>query len=122
MHLIEGLEAQNKQSPSPRITNDLFLARQNLCSLLVLKYESNLKLTKANFYSLGNKDGALLARRVKGQYAKTKITSLNHPPQNNSNPQEIVDAFSDSSLYSSLYNLHTDHSTPQPQKRLSKNF
>lgn len=51
---------------------------------------------------------------------KNKITSLYHPTSKYllTNPQEIADAFSD--YYSSFYNLHKDHFTPQPTEKAIK--
>lgn len=76
---IKKLEKQNKTYPSHKLSSELLKLRQILRSLLLYKYENNLKYTKANHYALGNKLGALLARKVKVQHLKYKISPLLHP-------------------------------------------
>lgn len=70
---------------------------------------------------MGNKASSLLARQVKAQRTKCKITSLHHPTSKRllTNPQDIANAFSD--YYSSLYKAN-DPTTPQPTDPLIQTF
>lgn len=78
------------------------------------KFECNLKHSKANFFTLGNKADALLARQVKVQRLKAKMFSLHHPTSTQlwTKPQNIANTFSD--YYASQYNLKHDSYTLQP--------
>lgn len=91
----DQLEKVNKQSPSHTIGNELLDWRQKLHSFLLYKFETNLKLSKVNFYALGKKANALLAHLVKAQGTKCKIASLLHltTKQLLTNPQDIANAF-----------------------------
>lgn len=91
---IKKKEDRNKWPPSPSLASALLEDRQRLRSLLLCKYETNLKFTKSNYYTLGNKAGALLARQVT-QRVKAKIASLLHPNSKAclTNPQDITNAF-----------------------------
>lgn len=90
--------------------------------MLLYKFETNLKISKANFYALGNKASSLLACQVKTQRTKCKIASVYHPTSKRllTNPQDIANAFSD--YYSSLYNLANDPTNPQPTDPLIQTF
>lgn len=100
------------------------LNRDKLRSLLLHKFENNLKSARVKYYYLGKKTGALLARQVKPQHActKCKIASLHHPTTKQLliNRHDIVNAFSDYSSF--LYNLASDPATPQPTDPLIQGF
>lgn len=119
-----GLSKLTRSFPKLPLASELLEQRQKLtCSLLLFKFENNLKLTKAKYYvALGNEAGALLARQVKAQRLKYKISSLHHPTTKRllTNPQDIANVFSD--YYSSLYNLSTDTATLQPTDQCIQNF
>lgn len=118
---IAHLENQNEQAPSHKLASELLDQRHKLRLLLLVKFENNLKLTKAKYYALGNKAGALLGLQVKAQRTRCKIASLHHPTTNQlfTNPQDITNAFSD---FFSLYNLTSDKDTPQPSDPSIQSF
>lgn len=124
---IEAISSQiaqleNQKAPSHKLANELLEWRQKLCSCLLYKYENNIKLAKANYYALGNKAGALLARQVEAQCSKCKRASLYHPisKQLLTNPQDIANSCSN--YYSSLYNLANDPNIPKPTDSIIQNF
>lgn len=119
---IATKEWDNKENPTPHLTNDILQERQKLRSLLLYKFENHLKYLKANYYGLHNKTGAWLAKKVKAKQLKHKIATLNHPLSHKTlfNPKDIANAFAD--YYQSLYDLCSDKATPQPSPELINNF
>lgn len=75
---------------------------------LLLQQDRLLLGIKAKRYHFHNKPGALLARKVKSLYVRSKIAQLVDPDTKSSvvNPQDIAKAFG--ALYEKLYNLHAD--------------
>lgn len=115
---IDTLEALNKTKPTTSTSVKLTALRHDLRIILLQTFEQIEKNSKMSFYSIGNKAGKAMARRMQGQCFKTKIAHLIHPKSKQKiyDPQGIADAFSD--YYSSLYNLNQDNLTLQPQLTL----
>lgn len=84
-----------------------------LRNLLSRDYKNNLQRVKASRYHSGNKAGRLLARQIKSQNAKKKITVWGCKNLViRENPADIADTFAD--YYTELYDLQSDPSIPQP--------
>ncbi|CAJ0964495.1 unnamed protein product, partial [Ranitomeya imitator] len=109
---VARLESCHKACPSPQLFSNLSDARLRLRQLLLHRAENSLRKSKAKFYSMGDRAGALLAKRVKKKEAQTKIAYLLKSDGSQIyNPIHIAEEFA--SYYSSLYNLDSDVNTPQ---------
>lgn len=93
---IQTFKADNKQTSSQLTRERLFLARQELCSLLIHQHDSHPRSLKAHSYNYGNKVCKLLAHQLKEKMAKQKIAYLIDKDTNGKmyNPKGIADAFS----------------------------
>lgn len=76
MQWLEELTADIKA------TEQLYLLRQKLRSLLLESFEKAYSKVKVNTYTTGNKAGKVMALRIKGQITKSKIPYLYHPNTN----------------------------------------
>lgn len=76
---IKLLETQNQISPDPALKTELNRLRQELRTHLLDTFEKAQTRFKAMHYSPGNKAGKAMATRLKGHYAKSKITHLYQP-------------------------------------------
>ncbi|CAJ0947471.1 unnamed protein product [Ranitomeya imitator] len=121
LNKIGLLEAQHKLLPSPQLFSDLSTARLHLRQLLLSKTEHALRKSKAKFYSMGDRAGALLARRVKKMEVQSKIHYIQRSDGSLIyNPIHIAEEFA--SYYSSLYNLKSDPNIPEPSQSSIASF
>lgn len=119
---IQNLETSNKQNTTQKTRDSLFIARQELRTLLISRQQNRLCALKANSYRCGNKAGKLLANQLKDKITRQKIQHMHNPKSGKivSNPKEIADSFSD--YYESLYNLKDDPVTHQPSEDVISDF
>lgn len=78
---IDDMKKLNKSNQSSaQLSSTIMVNRQQLVSFILDKYNINLKHGKANYYSLSNKSGAMLAKKVKSQHTvKQKTLHILHP-------------------------------------------
>lgn len=102
---IKKLETQNQNNPSRDLKQKLMILRQELRSHLLDTYDRNLKKLRAKHFVTNNKAGKMLAGKIKGQRAKNRIKSIQHPSTGETlhDPRDIANAFG--TYYESLYNL-----------------
>lgn len=119
---IKHLEHSHKQNPQPHTLVQLTQARRDLRKILMSQHHKQMKSWKANFYFHGNKADRLLAQQLKDKTFKQKLPYLYHPQTGEKllNPQDMANAFS--IYYSSIYNLQSQESTPQPTPELIDEF
>lgn len=107
VNTIWELEAWNKVAPNRSLTIELQKARAKLRDVLLYQYESNSRKFWMVYYSLNNKAGSFMARRLKDRSQRRRIPWIE-------DNQPTIDGKSVSEYYSSLYNLRNDNATFQP--------
>ncbi|XP_063816354.1 uncharacterized protein LOC135055814 [Pseudophryne corroboree] len=119
---VTTLETKHKQSPTDDVTlTSLTEAKRKLNSLYFLHVQRALSNLKQKYYTLGNRAGKLLARKLRGKNLINRIKYLANsdgPPS--LNPKDIANQFA--SYYRKLYNLKQDPLTPQPSLQLIRSF
>lgn len=107
---------------SQKLTESLSHLRNDLRLLFMEDFEKATRRLKLSYYTSGNKEGKLLANKLKGQRYKTQIPFIKHPITHTKHyhPQQLADAFSQ--YYSSLYNIKDDTTAPQPTPEIITSF
>uniref|UniRef100_A0A8C5M1Q5 Reverse transcriptase domain-containing protein n=1 Tax=Leptobrachium leishanense TaxID=445787 RepID=A0A8C5M1Q5_9ANUR len=113
---LQDLDVRNKLAPS-QTTADLI--ENTLISLRDLDtdgYFHTMTRIKAAYYSLHNKSGRFLARKLQPLRAPRKVHTLHTNVGDIHNPQEIANGFAQ--YYEKLYNLGTDDDISQPSEAI----
>uniref|UniRef100_A0A803J6R9 Reverse transcriptase domain-containing protein n=1 Tax=Xenopus tropicalis TaxID=8364 RepID=A0A803J6R9_XENTR len=112
---------QHKLHPTKRLAHKVASLNKEINALNMERVAYQILLTKQRYYIEDNKNGRLLASKLKDARADNRILSLKTVDGSNiSNPKHIAQEFA--KYYSKLYNLKDDPLTPQPHLNSINNF